>query len=220
MINKTPGLIMINQLSKGATPDKDAKIKTKADHTKDQEWTVEKTDAAKKEDTEREGKLIKKVQHVVKNSASVDHVIHDLGFGDEIPVAKKWREIIPAKAFSVLSGIRRDTDINVSHDYHLKLVPTTFIDQNSRAFQSYQFSYAYQNFVLMTPVGLSPPAIIFRYEISAMEIKYQYSRKPLYHLLTMMCAIVGGIVTVAGILDKILFNTQQLLMKIELGKTY
>ena len=50
------------------------------------------------------------------------------------------------------------------------------------------------------------------------QIKYQYTRKPLYHLLTMMCAIIGGIVTVAGVVDKILFNTQQMLMKIDLGK--
>ena len=41
----------------------------------------------------------------------------------------------------------------------------------------------------------------------------------MYHLLTMMCAIVGGVVTVAGVLDKILFSTHQLIkQKILLGK--
>lgn len=231
-INKTPGLIMINQIDdKGKDGNGMDNDKTEAkmeDEKPKEEYTVEKTEAAKKQDAaaakkaqeEGVGKLIRRVvfKNIAKNSKSVDHVIHDLAFGDHVPLERKWKEIIPAKAFNVLSGITRDTEINVSHDYHLKLVPTTFVDQNKRTFQSFQFSYAYQNFVLMTPAGLSPPAIIFRYEISAMEIKYQYTRKPLYHLLTMMCAIIGGIVTVAGVVDKILFNTQQMLMKIDLGK--
>ena len=51
------------------------------------------------------------------------------------------------------------------------------------------------------------------------QIKYQLYRKPLYHLLTMLCAIVGGVVTVAGVLDKILFNTHELVrQKMAIGK--
>ena len=56
-------------------------------------------------------------------------------------------------------------------------------------------------------------------EGSCLQIRYQYDRKPMYHLLTMMCAIVGGVVTVAGVIDKILFSTHQLIkQKILLGK--
>lgn len=41
----------------------------------------------------------------------------------------------------------------------------------------------------------------------------------MYHLLTMLCAIIGGVATVAGIIDKILFGTNELIkQKISIGK--
>jgi hypothetical protein len=42
--------------------------------------------------------------------------------------------------------------------------------------------------------------------------------KKWYHFLTTTCAIVGGVFTIAGILDSILYSTIQLAKKIELGK--
>ena len=55
--------------------------------------------------------------------------------------------------------------------------------------------------------------------LNSLQIRYQYDRKPVYHLLTMICAIVGGVVTLAGVVDKILFNTHQLIkQKLLLGK--
>lgn len=44
-------------------------------------------------------------------------------------------------------------------------------------------------------------------------------RKSFTHFLTGVCAIVGGIFTVAGILDGFIYNAQKTLQrKIELGK--
>jgi hypothetical protein len=39
-----------------------------------------------------------------------------------------------------------------------------------------------------------------------------------YHFLTTTCAIIGGVFTVAGILDSILHNTLKMVRKVELGK--
>jgi hypothetical protein len=39
-----------------------------------------------------------------------------------------------------------------------------------------------------------------------------------YHFLTTTCAIIGGVFTVAGILDSILHNTFRMMRKVELGK--
>ena len=35
---------------------------------------------------------------------------------------------------------------------------------------TYQYSYAYQNFVMATPAGIAPPSILFRYDLAPMEV--------------------------------------------------
>ena len=43
-------------------------------------------------------------------------------------------------------------------------------------------------------------------------------RKAFYHFITTLCAIVGGVFTVAGIVDGLLHQTVNLSKKLELGK--
>ena len=51
-----------------------------------------------------------------------------------------------------------------------------------------------------------------------MQILVQDKRKPLYHFLTTTCAIIGGVFTVAGMLDALLYQSVQLMKKQRLGK--
>jgi hypothetical protein len=61
--------------------------------------------------------------------------------------------------------------------------------------------------------------VFFNFDISAMLVKYQEHRKPFTHFLTDICAIVGGVFTVAGIIDGILFSAgRNLSKKDDLGK--
>ncbi|XP_063680596.1 endoplasmic reticulum-Golgi intermediate compartment protein 1-like [Bolinopsis microptera] len=161
-----------------------------------------------------------KVVEVIK-SLKMNHAIHEFEFGPSLHSTHRWEEVLPVNGtpFRPLAGVSREYPVNLAHDYHIRMVPTTFIDQNKRRTDTYQYSYAYQNFVMATPAGIAPPCILFRYDLAPMEIRYQYDRKPVYHLLTMICAIVGGVVTLAGVVDKILFNTHQLIkQKLLLGK--
>ncbi|KDN53212.1 DUF1692-domain-containing protein [Tilletiaria anomala UBC 951] len=50
------------------------------------------------------------------------------------------------------------------------------------------------------------PGVFFNYEISALKTVHTESRQTLAHFLTNTCAIVGGILTVAGLLDGIIYN--------------
>ena len=43
-------------------------------------------------------------------------------------------------------------------------------------------------------------------------------RKPWYHFITTTCAIIGGVFTVAGILDAVLYQTVKTFKKQQLGK--
>ena len=62
------------------------------------------------------------------------------------------------------------------------------------------------------------PAAKFSYDMSPVQIVVREERRRWYHFLTMTCAIVGGVFTVAGILDSLLHSTLRLARKIDLGK--
>lgn len=63
------------------------------------------------------------------------------------------------------------------------------------------------------------PGIFFQYELSPLMVKYTEKERSFGHFITNLCAIIGGVYTVAGLFDKILYNSFQLIQaKIELGK--
>ncbi|KAK5664511.1 ER-derived vesicles protein erv46 [Batrachochytrium dendrobatidis] len=52
-----------------------------------------------------------------------------------------------------------------------------------------------------------------------MLVKFKEFRKPFTHFLTDLCAIIGGVFTVAGMIDALLFATQRSIQaKVEIGK--
>ena len=68
--------------------------------------------------------------------------------------------------------------------------------------------------------GMGMVGLFFNYDISPMIIEYvQYSRT-LSSFLTQVCAIVGGIYTVAGILDSWIYNVEKrMAKKMQIGKS-
>ena len=61
--------------------------------------------------------------------------------------------------------------------------------------------------------------VFFMYDLSPMMVQLTETRRSLTHFLTGVCAIVGGVFTVAGMVDGMLYHSQRALkMKIELGK--
>ena len=99
----------------------------------------------------------------------------------------------------------------------MKIVPTIYEDGSNRR-DSFQYTYAYKSYLSFTHTGKIIPAIWFRYDLNPITVKYHRSRKPLYSFLTTIAAIVGGVFTVAGIIDSLIFTASNLLKKLELGK--
>ncbi len=57
------------------------------------------------------------------------------------------------------------------------------------------------------------PGIFFVYEMSPFMIEAKGSTIPFTHLLTKLCAIVGGVLTVVGVLDSLVFKVQKWIIK-------
>ena len=51
-----------------------------------------------------------------------------------------------------------------------------------------------------------------------LQVLVQEQPKQWYHFLTTLCAIIGGVFTVCGILDSISFSAVKMMKKVELGK--
>jgi hypothetical protein len=48
------------------------------------------------------------------------------------------------------------------------------------------------------------PSVIFQYDLSPMTVVKRTVRKPFYHFVTNFCAIVGGVFSIIGIVDRFL----------------
>ena len=64
------------------------------------------------------------------------------------------------------------------------------------------------------------PGVFFSYELAPVMVKYTEKDKSFGHFATGLCAIIGGVFTVAGLVDKIFYTSSRLLEeKLQLGKT-
>lgn len=104
--------------------------------------------------------------------------------------------------------------------YYIKIVPTTYVKKDGTIINSNQFSVTkHQKTVSMMSGESGMPGIFFQYELSPLMVKYTEKERSFGHFLTNVCAIIGGVYTVAGLLDTFLYHSVKLIQKkIELGK--
>ena len=59
----------------------------------------------------------------------------------------------------------------------------------------------------------------FTYDLSPMSIVVSETRRPFYTFLTSVCAIIGGVFTVIGLIDSLVYHSMRTLRKkVQLGK--
>jgi hypothetical protein len=149
---------------------------------------------------------------------NVTHYVHDLSFGEQ---TEHLRDVEEANthalngAFKVALPDPNDSQSAVSYEYYIKIVPTLYERINREIIESYQF-VANSN-ELAGKYRL--PAIYFRYEFSPITVKFTEKRKSFSHFLVQICAIVGGVFTVLGLVNSILHSTlKTVLKKANMGK--
>jgi len=143
-----------------------------------------------------------------KNKINVTHIINHLSFGTSYP-----GQIHPLDNLEVVAPNPQS-----AFNYYLKIVPTTYISLNGSKVRTNQFSVTRHEKVSGGP-GTTLPGMFVSYELSPMMVRYSEKNRSFLHFLTSVCAIIGGIFTVAGILDAFIYRGAAVLKKkIELGK--
>lgn len=143
------------------------------------------------------------------------HVIHDLKFGEDLA------NLNILGSFNSLKNMDKSSANAVeTHEYQLRLVPTIYqATSRSKILNSYQFSYQYKSYISYSAFsGRVMSAIWFKYDLNPITVKYHKAGKPLYSFLTNVCAIIGGVASIAGIIDSLIFTASNIFKKYELGK--
>ncbi|DAZ99287.1 TPA: hypothetical protein N0F65_005455 [Lagenidium giganteum] len=124
------------------------------------------------------------------------HKIHTIAFGDVFP---EMTNPLDNRKKSL------DTDTRGTYQYFLKVVPTEYQFLAGQRIETNQFSVT-EHFRALTPVsekGL--PMISFSYTFSPIMFRIEQTRKGLLQFLTSVCAIVGGVFTLMGLMDSATF---------------
>ncbi len=146
---------------------------------------------------------------------NVSHTIRHLSFGQQL-VDMSGNEVV-----NPLDGADGIADKGaMMFQYYLKIVPTTYTQADGSYFPSNKFSVTRHTKVVSVMSGeTGMPGVFFTYELSPVMIKYSLKEKSLGHFLTGVCAIIGGVFTVAGLFDKLIYTSTRLLeQKLEIGK--
>jgi len=143
---------------------------------------------------------------------NVSHIINHLSFG----TMEETRELadVPGAHIDPLKGTRKMAEADhdamnaKSYEYYIKIVPTVYHKLNGNTYRSYQF-VADSNEVTGR---YQLPAAYFRYDLSPITVEFSERRKSFAHFLVQICAIIGGVFTVLGLVNS-LFNTSYHMMK-------
>ncbi|XP_073143213.1 uncharacterized protein [Henckelia pumila] len=140
---------------------------------------------------------------------NISHTINKLTFGDSIP-----------GIVNPLDGVQwlQETPNGV-YQYFIKVVPTIHTNIRGHTIQSNQFSVTEHFKNSEMELTRSAPGVFFFYDLSPIKVTFTEEHTSFLHFLTHICAIMGGVFTVAGIVDSFIYHGQKALRKKqELGK--
>jgi len=146
---------------------------------------------------------------------NVSHTVNQLSFGPRYPGMKN-----PLDGKIQTVGTEADgMPSSGMFQYFVKIVPTTYNKVNSEVLATNQYSVTYHYRGLDQAAGRGLPGVFVFYDLSPIMCTFTESHPSLTTFLTSVCAIVGGVFTVAGIVDKMVYRgTEVIRKKMELGK--
>jgi len=142
------------------------------------------------------------------DSFNVSHTINELSFGAHFPGA--------VNPLDKITSIQQDQ--NGMYQYFIKVVPTVYTDIKGRKIATNQFSVT-EHYTAGDHGPRVVPGVFFFYDLSPIKVKFTEERPSFLHFLTNVCAIVGGVYTIAGIIDSFIYHGHRAIKKkMELGK--
>jgi len=141
---------------------------------------------------------------------NMTHTIKALSFGHEYPGMENPLDEHVEIALDEGSAM---------YQYFTKIVPTTYRKISGQEIKTNQYSVTTHKRVMDPARGeVGLPGVFFMFELSPILVQLTESRRSFMHFLTSLCAIIGGVFTVAGMVDGIIYQTLRVWEKNRLGK--
>jgi len=150
------------------------------------------------------------------DTSNLEHKINYLYFGESLTKRDLRFGVLRNNLFNTLNEkTRKNEKQQMVYQYYLKIVPVKYRYMNYKPQNKYQYTYnSFSDFVYN---GI--PSIYFKYDLSPITIEYKYTRMKYLTFLINVFAILGGVFTVAGILDAIIHKSVLVLLrKAEMNK--
>lgn len=158
---------------------------------------------------------------------NISHKINHISFGVDTDISYVKANFKDTGIVSPLDGVtqtvfeKKDDKGNPKggidtaiFEYYTKVVPTTYRALDKEPVHVYQFtsnSNKIQNQMM--------PSLYLRYDFSPVTVRYNEKREATSHFLVQICAVIGGVFTVAGLLDSMLHKGIVVLAKkAQIGK--
>uniref|UniRef100_A0A7N6BRL0 Endoplasmic reticulum-Golgi intermediate compartment protein n=1 Tax=Anabas testudineus TaxID=64144 RepID=A0A7N6BRL0_ANATE len=183
----------------------------------------------KMQEQKNEGCQVYGILEVNKNFLKVFSLfaVHDLqSFGlDNINMTHLIKHLSFGKDYPGIVNPLDGTDVtapqaSMMYQYFVKIVPTIYVKTDGEVVKTNQFSVTRHEKVANGLIGdQGLPGVFILYELSPMMVKFTEKHRSFTHFLTGVCAIIGGVFTVAGLIDSLIYHSARAIQKkIELGK--
>jgi len=143
--------------------------------------------------------LVESWSLVNPRSSKLSHQIILMSFGDYFPGIKNQ-----------LNG-HKETFVDdpkhwIIHTYSVQIIPTVYDDESWDPTYSHQYSVSAHTEKSVNPGFNSNPGVFINYDLSPMLISIIEVPKSFFHLLTRLCAVIGGTWIIFGLLNSLLMR--------------
>jgi hypothetical protein len=143
------------------------------------------------------------------SSFNLSHTINRLSFGTDFPgiinpldeAVKIWTK-----------------DGSSEYQYYVKVVPTVYEDLKNNILNTNQYSVTEYERTVVTENNQGVPGVFFNYDISPIRVIFKETTKSFAIFITSVCAIIGGVFTVASIIDSMVYHSIRTWAKESMGK--
>lgn len=149
------------------------------------------------------------------DSLNTTHLVTSLTFGSPLSIReiKTLNDDISPFINTLENEYFPSTHYGVTREHYVKVVHTQYKKLGARSPVS---TYQYTN--TDTEYVEHPPSAKFSFDLSPLQVVVTQSRQPLTTFVTSVCAIIGGVFTVIGLVDSVLYHSLNVLKKKNMGK--
>lgn len=156
------------------------------------------------------------------DNVNTTHFVHKFKFGKELDarqratVEKRLQGGASKTPSKLQNRLFLSEQTNTTHEHYLQVVKTNLQPLSAKGKAAV---YDYTAHAHKYESKTSLPAARVAFDFSPIQVTVTEKRKELYHFVTTLCAIIGGVFTVAGMLDSTAFAASRVMKKkVEIGK--